>query len=197
IAATKTVSVEAIRAAQQAGVTICGEKRVQEAAAKIPQDPGMTRHLIGHLQRNKARRAAELFEMIHSLESPRLAVVLDRIGTERGRPIAALIEVNVAEEPSKSGVSPSELSSLVEHVAGRHGLVIHGLMAIPPLVDEPARTRGYFRKLAQLAADLRKRSLPGVSAGHLSMGMSSDYELAVEEGATFVRVGTALFGPRE
>jgi hypothetical protein len=196
IGASKTVDPELVRAALAAGVEIFGENRVQEAERKISAAPGGRWHLIGHLQRNKARRAVELFEMIQSLDSVRLAEVLDRIGQERGRPVDALVEVNLGGEATKSGFDPAELSFALDELAGRPGLRILGLMTIPPFFDDPTLSRPFFRRLRELAHEYSRRGLPGASFGHLSMGMSGDYEVAVEEGATFVRIGTALFGGR-
>ncbi len=203
VGASKTVAPESIRAAHAAGVRVFGENRVQEAAPKIAVVPAARWHLIGHLQRNKARRAVELFELIHSLDSVRLAEVLDRLGQERGRPVETLIEVNLGGEETKTGFAPEDLRAALGELAGRPGLRILGLMTIPPFFDDPEAARPFFRDLAALARDLSEagrdlaaRGRPGVTCEHLSMGMSGDFEAAVEEGATFVRVGTALFGPR-
>jgi pyridoxal phosphate enzyme (YggS family) len=196
IAASKSADPGKMRRAQAAGIRVFGENRVQEALAKAAEISGVTWHMIGHLQRNKARRAVELFEVIHSVDSVRLGEVLDRLGRERGRPVTALLEVNVGGERSKAGVAPAELEALAEALAGRSGLSIEGLMAIPPLADDDYAARRHFARLRELAESLNRLGLPGVAARELSMGMTADYEVAIEEGATLVRVGTAIFGER-
>ncbi len=196
VAVSKTQPIEAVREVLAAGVRVFGENRVQEGVVKVPALPEARWHFIGRLQRNKARRAVELFELIHGLDSVRLAETLARLGEERGRPVDALIEVNVGGEGSKGGVAEGELDAFAEHCATLSGLRILGLMAIPPFLDDPEEVRPYFRALAAHAERLRARKLPNVTMRHLSMGMSGDFEVAIEEGATLVRVGTALFGPR-
>ena len=196
IAVTKTVSALNIRRARDAGIEVFGENRVQEAEPKIGEVDHVSWHFIGHLQRNKARRAAELFDMIHSIDSERLAELLDRLGRERCRPVRALIEVNVAGEGSKSGVAPAQVLPLVDTLAGREGLQILGLMTVPPYAADPEASRPHFRALGRLAASIDARGLPGITMRHLSMGMSADFEVAIEEGATMVRVGSAIFGER-
>lgn len=196
IGASKRIDIEKIAQARDAGLTVCGENRVQEGIDKIPQLEGLRWHLIGPLQRNKARKAIDLFEMIHSLDSPRLADTLDRLGCERERAVDALIEVNLGGESSKAGIAPAELEDFATSVSGRDGLKIHGLMTIPPRREQAEQTRSDFREMSRLLTRLESLALPGVEARHLSMGMSHDFELAIEEGATMVRIGTALFGPR-
>lgn len=189
IAVSKTVDVERIRQAVAAGVPALGENRVQEAREKIEVlGKPVPWHLIGSLQTNKAREAVHLFEWIHSVDRPELARELDRRARATGRPVNVLVQVNVGEEPQKGGVLPGQLPGLLEEVAAHSGLRLEGLMAIPPLADDPEETRPYFRRLRAL------RDATGLR--HLSMGMSADYEVAIEEGATMVRVGTAVFGPR-
>ncbi len=197
VGASKRQPVERLLEARDAGVRVLGENRVQEALAKVPQVPGVRWHMIGRLQRNKARKAVEVFELIHSLDSLRLAETLDRLGVERGRPVECLVEVNVGGEESKGGVAPEDLGPFLEAVAGREGLRVLGLMTIPPWREDPEDVRPYFRLLRELAEEAAARRLPGVAMRELSMGMSHDFEVAIEEGATFVRIGTALFGPRE
>ncbi|RMG48723.1 MAG: YggS family pyridoxal phosphate-dependent enzyme [Acidobacteria bacterium] len=196
VAVTKTVPAEVIAEAYAAGLRIFGENRVQEAAAKIPKVPGPTWHLIGHLQRNKARKAVGLFSMIQSLDSLRLAETLDRLGRERGRPVETLVEVNLAAEPTKSGVSPRELPGLLDRLERAEGIRVRGLMAVPPFEEDPEASRSWFRALRRLAEAERPRRGGPIELVHLSMGMSHDFEVAIEEGATIVRVGTAIFGPR-
>ncbi len=196
VGASKRQPIERLLEARDAGVRVFGENRVQEALGKIPQVPGVRWHMIGRLQRNKARRAAEAFELIHSVDSLRLAEVLDRLGRERGRPVECLVEVNVGGEETKGGVAPAELPGFLEALAGREGLRVLGLMTLPPWREDPEEVRPYFRQLRRLAEEAAARRLPGIEMRHLSMGMSHDFEVAIEEGATFVRIGTALFGPR-
>lgn len=196
VAASKTMPVEAIRAAAEAGVAVFGENRVQEAIRKIEALPGLHWHMIGTLQRNKARKAIDLFEMIHSVDSLELGLTLERLGRERHRPVEALLEVNVGGEETKGGFPPGEIPETLRRLAGLEGLRIRGLMAIPPPVADPEESRRPFRTLRQLAEDLDRLSLPLVAMQELSMGMSDDFEIAIEEGATLIRVGTALFGPR-
>ncbi len=202
VAASKTQPVDALRAALAAGVPVLGENRVQEAEPKIAALTGgvaggvVRWHFIGRLQRNKARRAVELFELIHSLDSLRLAEVLDRLGQERGAPVPALVEVNLGGEDSKGGFEPGDLPEALRRMDGLPGLAVRGLMTIPPPVDDPEASRPHFRRLRDLAGGVAALGLSRVTMAELSMGMSDDYEVAVEEGATFVRVGTALFGAR-
>jgi PLP dependent protein len=189
IAVSKTVEVERITLAIAAGVAALGENRVQEAREKIETlGRPVPWHLIGALQTNKAKDAARLFDWIHSVDRPELARELDRRARGLGRTVDALLEVNVGEEPQKSGVRPHEIKPLLDALAGLSGIQIRGLMAIPPAAPDPEQTRPYFRRLREL------RDAAGLE--HLSMGMSADFEVAVEEGATMVRVGTAIFGPR-
>jgi PLP dependent protein len=198
IGVSKTHSAESIREAYEAGLRHFGENRVQEWEGKRAgvEDVAATWHLIGHLQSNKAAKAARLFHCVDSVDHFALAQRLDRARAETGAAerLRVLIEVRVAEEETKSGVSVVELHSLAEQVAGLPHLEFAGLMCIPPFLEEAEKVRPYFRKLRelrdQLAATLEKK-LPV-----LSMGMSHDFEVAIEEGATEVRVGTAIFGQR-
>jgi pyridoxal phosphate enzyme (YggS family) len=151
--------------------------------------------MVGHLQTNKARLAVRLFEWIHSLDSWRLAQELDKAGSTLGKRVRTLVEVNVADEPTKTGVTAIELLPLLERVGSLPHLSIEGLMAMPPFDPDPDRVRPYFRRLTRLREEAASR-FPELSLRHLSMGMSHDFELAVEEGATMVRIGTAIFGAR-
>lgn len=196
IAVSKTHGLEQIDAVAAAGVRSFGENRIQEAVEKIVRRPELSWHFIGRLQRNKARRAVEHFELIHSVDSLRLGQALDRIGCEMGREVEALVEVNLGGETSKAGVAPDQLEDLLRGLAGLEALRLRGLMTVPPRADDPQAVRPLFRALAEQQRRLRELGLPGVSLEHLSMGMSGDFEVAVEEGATMVRVGSALFGPR-
>lgn len=198
LAITKTVSVERIRAAYEAGLRDFGENRVQEAKAKRPALSELTAtwHLVGHLQTNKARAARELFHWVHSVDSLRLAQKIDQaaVGSEDRLPI--LLEVNLGEETTKSGARETEVFQLSEEVSKLGTVELRGLMVIPPLFENPEETRPYFRRLRELASEIASRDLPNVSMQELSMGMSHDFEVAIEEGATMVRIGTAIFGHR-
>ena len=189
VGVSKTVEVARIRQAIEAGVPALGENRVQEAKEKVAEiGRPVPWHLVGHLQTNKARDAVELFDVIHSLDRLDLAKELDKRARARGRAIDTLVEVNVAGEASKSGVGPDGLGELLDAVAALSSVKVRGLMAIPPEAKEPEDSRVWFRALRKLAERY------GVT--QLSMGMSGDFEVAIEEGATLVRVGTAIFGPR-
>jgi pyridoxal phosphate enzyme (YggS family) len=154
-------------------------------------------HLIGHLQSNKARRAVRHFDLIHTVDSAALAQRLERLCAEEGRArLDVLVQVDLAGEATKDGASEEELPSVVEALGGCERLRLRGLMTLPPFFEEPERARGYFRRLRELRDELRGRGAFGGEAGELSMGMSHDFETAVEEGATMVRVGTAIFGAR-
>jgi pyridoxal phosphate enzyme (YggS family) len=199
VAVSKTVPAEAVREAVEAGVRDFGENRIQEAEAKIGATgdlvaSGLRWHLVGHLQSNKARRAVGLFELIQSVDSLELARRLGRQGGERGRPVRALVQVDLAGEETKFGLSAEDLLPTLEAIRAEEGLRVEGLMVLPPLLEDPQAARPYFRRLREL----RDRALQAglLAAGELSMGMSHDFEVAVEEGATIVRVGTALFGER-
>jgi PLP dependent protein len=195
VAVTKTHSAEVVQLAVDAGQLLFGENRVQEAKAKIPELPSKLRwHLIGHLQSNKARLALTLFEMIHGVDSIDLLQHLNRVAEDLGVFPRVLLQVNVAGESSKFGFPPQELLSEVESIGQIDRLQIEGLMTIPPLAAAAEHSRKYFVQLRELRDRLEREfkfPLP-----HLSMGMTADYGVAVEEGATLVRVGTAIFGER-
>ena len=199
VAISKAHPPELIRAAFDAGLRDFGENRVQEAKAKRPAlaDLPTTWHLVGHLQTNKARGARELFHWVHSVDSLRLAEKLDQAAAPGGERLPVLIEVNLGEEASKGGVRAGEVPDLVEQIGRLGGLELRGLMVIPPFLANPDEARPYFRQLRTLAQEVAARNLPSVSMLELSMGMSHDFEVAIEEGATIVRVGTAIFGARE
>jgi PLP dependent protein len=196
VAISKTHPAEAIRVAYQLGVRHFGENRVQEWEAKHPQvaDLDATWHLVGHLQSNKARRAAHLFRRVDSLDDLALAKRLHAAADAEGKCLPVLIEVNMGGEDSKTGVSEFDLPSLAASVAPFAHLELAGLMAIPPFFDDSERVRPYFRKLRELRDELSQRLSRALPI--LSMGMSQDFEIAIEEGATEIRIGTALFGPR-
>lgn len=196
VAVSKTVEAESIRDAVAAGLDVLGENRVQEAAAKIPLVSGARWHLVGPLQANKARRAVELFDVIESIDSVALAERIDRLAREvrPGARYPILLQVNVDADPAKAGFDPAVLATSVARIAELEGLHLLGLMTIGRLVAEPEAARPTFRRLREVSAALRDRGLP--VGPELSMGMTDDFEVAAEEGATIVRVGRALFGER-
>jgi PLP dependent protein len=199
VAVSKTHPAEIIREAIASGATDLGENRVQEAEAKIPEvgRHAARWHLIGHLQSNKARRAAELFDVIHSLDSVALAQRLDRMCAELNRPdLPVMIQVDLGREATKSGVDEAEVAQIVEALKRCEHLRLTGLMTLPPYFDDAEQVRPFFRKLRELRDELSSRGAFGAAGGELSMGMTHDYEVAIEEGATIVRVGTAIFGER-
>ena len=200
VAVSKTHPSEFIREAIAAGVTDLGENRVQEAEAKIPEvgRKAARWHLIGHLQSNKARRAVELFDVIHSLDSVALARRLDRACGELSREeLSLLIQIDLGKEATKSGAAESEVLEIIDAIRQSQRLRLTGLMTLPPYFDNPEHARPFFRRLRELRDELRAQGVFGESSGELSMGMTHDYEVAIEEGATMVRVGTAIFGARE
>jgi pyridoxal phosphate enzyme (YggS family) len=199
LAVSKTFPPETIAEAVRAGQTRFGENRVQEAEGKIPlfgPDPKLEWHLIGHLQSNKARRAAELFDVIHSVDSLKLAARLDQAAGEAGRTLSVLLQADLAGEATKFGATPEEVRALLEAAAGWPNLRVDGLMTIPPFFDDPARSRPYFERLRRLLEELESERPGCLGRRHLSMGMSHDFAEAIREGATIVRVGTAIFGSR-
>lgn len=196
VAVSKSQPVELIREAFEAGQVVFGENRVQEAKAKIPELPARLHwHMIGHLQSNKVRQALPLFEMIHGVDSVGLLRDIARVSSEFGSFPRVLLQVNVAGEASKFGFSPEKLLAQLDEIAQVDRIQLDGLMTIPPLTPTPEHARPYFARLRELRTRLEREfrfPLP-----HLSMGMSSDYRVAIEEGATIVRVGTAIFGERK
>src|SRR5436309_2050374 len=195
VAITKTHPVEKVREAVEAGHTLFGESRVQEGRAKIPELPSSLRwHFVGHLQKNKIRHALPLFELFHGVDSLALAQEMNRIAADEGMHPRVLLEVNVAGEGSKFGFSPDKLRNQMEELLALQRLSILGLMTIPPLADKAEASRKYFVQLRELRDRLQTEF--HVDLPHLSMGMTQDFPIAVEEGATLVRVGTAIFGER-
>lgn len=194
VAVSKTVEPARIRLAIEAGVRVLGENRVQEAAAKMPELAAIVAehqvqwHLIGHLQSNKARRAVELFSTVQTVDSFKLAERLNNVADEFGKRMPVFIEVNLGGEDSKEGATPDEVLPLSEQVAKLAHLELKGLMAVPPFFDDLEEVRPFFRRLRTLRDQAQLKEL--------SMGMSHDFEVAIEEGATIVRIGTALFGER-
>lgn len=195
LAVTKTVEPKDIKKAAAFGVRDFGENYVQEAEEKIKKlkNKSLKWHFIGHLQKNKAKFAVELFDVIETVDNVNLA---KEINKRAEKPIDVLIEVNVAGESSKAGIGIDEAVDLARGISGMANLRLKGLMTIPPYNEDPERSRPYFVTLRRLAERINKERLPGVSMRELSMGMSNDFEVAIEEGATIVRVGTAIFGER-
>jgi PLP dependent protein len=198
VGVTKTVPMERIREGVSAGVTILGENYIQEARAKIDSLAGLDAswHFIGHLQSNKAKTAVECFDWIETIDRLSLATALDRQAVRLGRRTPVLIQVNVGDEESKSGVSVEGLPSLFRSVSALEGLVVRGLMTLPPYFEDAEKVRPYFKLLRECLNRLRLEAGKPEELTELSMGMSHDFEVAIEEGATLVRIGTALFGTR-
>jgi pyridoxal phosphate enzyme (YggS family) len=199
VAVSKTFPAEAVREAFAAGVRHFGENKVQEAEAKIRaledlRAGGLVWHLVGHLQRNKARKAAALFDRIHSVDGMELGEKLEHAAAERRRQLSVLVQVDLADEATKFGLDEARLFPALEALRGLKSVRVEGLMTLPPFAEDPEASRPYFRRLREL----RDRALheDALLGAELSMGMSHDLEVAVEEGATLVRVGSALFGPR-
>ena len=198
VAATKSVGLDQIREGIAAGLRILGENRLQEALPKVEalQGAPIQWHFIGHLQRRKVRSVVGVFGLIHSVDSLELAEEIERRAREAKLRQAVLLEVNLEGEATKTGFRPDELERLLPQLGALPHVVVKGLMAIPPPVCDPEQARPYFGRLRELAQRLSGQSISTVSLTELSMGMSSDYSVAVEEGATMVRVGTAIFGAR-
>jgi pyridoxal phosphate enzyme (YggS family) len=199
VAVSKTHPAATLRAAIEAGATVLGENKVQEAEPKIIElGRGSAEwHLIGHLQSNKARKAVQLFDVVQSLDSLELAQRLERICIEENRPsLVVYVQVDLAGEETKSGVAENELGPLIEFLTGCDRLNLGGLMVLPPFFEDAEQTRPFFRKLRDIRDRLLAQSSFANGKGELSMGMSHDFEVAIEEGATVVRVGTAIFGSR-
>jgi pyridoxal phosphate enzyme (YggS family) len=199
VAVSKTVAADRVRAAVATGITILGENYIQEAKGKIDalQDLAVSWHFIGHLQSNKAKYAVRLFDLIHSVDSIKLARELDRQAHKNDKIQKVLIQVNTGKEASKSGVYEEEAVALVREAGQMDNLAVKGLMTLPPFFNAPEKVRPYFQALRELRDRIRSESLPGVSMDDLSMGMTGDFETAIQEGATFVRIGTAIFGERQ
>ncbi|MEW5805870.1 MAG: YggS family pyridoxal phosphate-dependent enzyme [Acidobacteriota bacterium] len=194
LAVTKAVPPEMIEMAIDEGLRFFGENRVQEAADKIPRvSPGVVWHMVGHLQTNKARSAVRLFEMIHSVDSIKLGRVVDRHAREIGKIQKCLVEVNLSGEPSKYGMNAKELKHFLEAASALTGISIQGLMTIPPYDPDPERSRRYFIKLRELANEASGWNIPHISMKELSMGMTEDFPVAIEEGSTIIRIGRAIF----
>ncbi len=198
VAVTKNHGIEAMREAIDAGVTDIGENRIQEAASKYEQlDRDVRWHLIGHLQTNKAKQAVRYFDLIHSIDSQRLAQAVDSAAAHISKVQDVLIQVNLAREESKSGVYREELDEFERFVAALPNLRLCGLMCIAPNYENVEECRPIFREMHEIFLQLKEKKLPGANIIYLSMGMTHDYSIAVEEGANIVRVGTAIFGARQ
>lgn len=194
VAVSKTVPVEVINEAWNLGITVFGENRVQDAVPKIKSLPEeISWHFIGHLQTNKVKQVLPLFKLIHSLDSIKLARAIQKEGENSGVSVNVLLQVNIAMEESKYGFPPEEVKDALEEIASYKNLRVLGLMGIAPFLPDPEEVRPYFRQLNGIFKEI---SIPGVEMKYLSMGMSNDFEIAVEEGANMVRLGSVLFGER-
>ena len=197
ICVTKTKPLEMLQEAYEKGQRDFGENKVQEICRKKPElEPDIRWHMIGHLQRNKVRQLMGQTVMIHSVDSLRLAETISAEAEKAGLVMPVLIEVNAAQEESKFGVSIEETEELVRAISALRGVHIEGLMTIAPYTDDPESNRVYFARLRELAVDIGQKCIDNVSMGVLSMGMTGDFEVAIEEGATHIRVGTGIFGER-
>lgn len=197
IAVTKTIAPEQIQLAVNAGARVLGENRVQEVLQKYEViGPDVQWHLIGHLQTNKVRQIIDRVALIHSLDSLHLAHELQKRASQRGRPVEVLIEVNVGEEASKFGLSIEEVPDFLRSLREMDFIRVRGLMTVAPFLEDPEDVRIVFRRLKKLFDEMKALDLPNVRMEHLSMGMTHDFEVAIEEGATMVRVGTGIFGSR-
>lgn len=203
VGVSKTFPAPVVEEGIKAGLRVLGENRVQEAAGKIPllstvsAAYGVEWHLIGHLQSNKVRRAVELFTMIHSVDSLKLAEKIDAVCGETGRRMPILLEVNLGGESSKSGVSPHDAPAVCDQISKLSNVDLCGLMTVPPLMAEATSARPFFARLRELRDEIRRLGLVSPAFLQLSMGMSQDFEVAIEEGATLIRIGTAIFGWRD
>jgi pyridoxal phosphate enzyme (YggS family) len=198
IAVSKTISAAIVQEAIQAGASTLGENYVQEARDKISALSGykVSWHFIGHLQSNKAKYAVKLFDLIHSVDSTKLAHELNKQALKSGKVQQVLIQVNISRESTKSGITADETADLIHEISQFENIKIKGLMTMPPFFNQPDRVRPYFAALRELREQIRAKDIPGVSLNELSMGMTGDFEVAIAEGATMVRVGTAIFGER-
>lgn len=197
IAVTKTVGVDHIKAGIEAGLDIFGENRVQDAEGKILElGHDVQWHFIGHLQTNKVKKAIDLFDIIHSVDSLHLALEIDKRASVADKCVPVFLQVDLGGEETKFGFSKEELLQALDQMAGFTHIRIRGLMTMPPWAENPEESRPYFRELAMLKETISSRHIAGISMEHLSMGMSQDFEVAIQEGADMIRIGTALFGAR-
>jgi len=198
VAVTKTVDVERIRLGIEAGLKVFGESRVQEAEGKIAvlAHENIKWHFIGHLQTNKAKKAIELFDLIHSVDSFHLLSEIEKRAAASGKNIKLLLQVNLVGEEAKFGFSKKGLFEILDKIYLYKNVSIHGLMAIPPWSEDPEDSRIYYRQMAAVEREISEMTIDGVRMEYLSMGMSNDFEIAIEEGANMIRIGTAIFGAR-
>jgi pyridoxal phosphate enzyme (YggS family) len=199
VAVSKTKPKEMVLEAFEAGVTVFGENYVQEAREKFNAlyTYPISWHFIGHLQTNKAKYVVKIFDLIHSVDSIKLAKELDKQARKNNKVQKVLVQVNIAEEDSKSGIRVQDTFSLIQEMSCLENISVRGLMTMPPYFYAPERVRPFFRALRQLRDDIREENIAGVSMNELSMGMTGDFEIAIQEGATLVRIGTAIFGERQ
>jgi len=198
VAVSKTKPVASVQKALTGGLNLFGENYIQEAREKVDalSGSGAQWHFIGHLQSNKAKYAVKLFDLIHSVDSPKLARELNKQAAKIDKVQPVLVQVNISAEATKSGTSSEETVDLVTAISDLPNLSLQGLMTMPPFFDDPDRARPYFQELRQLRDHIRSLTIPGVAMHELSMGMTGDFEAAIAEGATLVRIGTAIFGER-
>ncbi len=197
VAAAKTRTFEEIQEVIDAGITIIGENYLQDARRVMPEvDARAQWHFIGHIQKNKVRQVVPLFDMIETVDSIGLAQMIEKQAHDHGKCMPVLIEVNSAREAQKSGVMPQDVPSLIRQIGTLEHLRVQGLMTMGPFLDDPQGLRPYFHATRSLFDELKKTAIPGVEMLHLSMGMSESYRIAIEEGATMIRIGTLIFGPR-
>jgi pyridoxal phosphate enzyme (YggS family) len=199
VAVSKTMDAERVARAIDAGADILGENYIQEARDKFNAlyDRPVVWHFIGHLQSNKAKYAVRMFDLIHSVDSFKLAGALDKEASKNGKTQDILVQVNISREATKSGIGETEAVDLVTRIGGLENIRVKGLMTMPPFFDAPEQARPYFRQLARLRDRMVAANIPGVNMDELSMGMTGDFEVAIAEGATLVRIGTAIFGARQ
>ena len=199
VAVSKTVAPAGVLAAIDAGLFTFGENYIQEAADKIETiaDPRLSWHFIGHLQSNKAKFAVQYFHLIHSVDSVKLAAEISKQAKKRNKMQDILIQINISEESTKSGVSADAAFSMVKEISTLENVSVQGLMTMPPFFDQPEKARPYFHQLARLRDRIAEAGIPDVDMKELSMGMTGDFEVAIAEGATLVRIGTAIFGARQ
>ncbi len=198
VAVSKTVSSKNVKAVVNAGVFTFGENYIQEAMEKIDEiaDSRLSWHFIGHLQSNKAKYVVRYFDLIHSVDTLKLATEINRQAKKRGKIQNILVQVNIAMEATKSGVASKDTIALIREISQLENLAVKGLMTMPPFFNQPEKVRPYFKALAQLKNQIQKESINNIEMKELSMGMTGDFEVAIEEGATLVRIGTAIFGDR-
>ena len=198
VAVTKTVETEKIKEAINCGIQIIGENRVQEAESKFDQiTEKVEKHLVGHLQTNKAKKAVELFDFIQSVDSQRIAQEISRRASQMGKVMKVLVEINTSGEETKFGIDPLQAISLIKSTSNLEGIKIRGLMTIGLFSDNPEDTRPCFKKLKAIFDQMKSENIPNVEMKYLSMGMTSDFEVAIQEGSNMVRIGTGIFGPRK